>query len=163
MRRQVLLALLVAAGSAGWPALADEPPGLSDAVRAYTQTTSTPAFDYALVDLNEDGILDAVVLLKSPYCGSGGCDMLILRGRAGGFALVSKSTISNQPIKVFRERQHGWHTLLVTVKGGGIEPGTVVMPFNGRKYPLNPSVQPRATPAEFDAATTLAFREGGTP
>jgi len=163
MRRQVLLALLVATGSAGWPALADEPPGLSDAVRAYTQTSSTPAFEYALGDLNDDGIPDAVVLLKNPYCGSGGCDMLILRGRAGGFALVSKSTISNQPIKVSRERQHGWHTLLVTVKGGGIKPGTVVMPFNGRKYPLNPSVQPRATLAQFDAATALKFRTGGTP
>jgi len=163
MRRQILLALLVAAASAGWPALADEPPGLSDAVRAYTQTSSTPSFEYALVDLNEDGVLDAVVLLKNPYCGSGGCDMLILRGSAGRFALVSKSTISNQPIKVSRERQHGWHTLLVTVKGGGIQPRSVVMPFNGRKYPLNPSVQPRATPAHFDSATALAFRMGGTP
>jgi hypothetical protein len=157
------LALLVAAASAAWLALAGEPTGLSEAIRAYSRDATTPAFEYALVDLNDDGILDAVVLLTGhDWCGSGGCSMLILRGRAGSFTVVSRSTISNQPIKLSRGGQYGWHTLLVSVKGGGIEPGLVVMPFNGSKYPLNPSAQPRATRAQIDAATTLAFRKGGT-
>ena len=154
---------MVAASSAAWPALAAEPSGLSEAVRAYSRDATAPAFEYALVDLNDDGILDAVVLLTGPeWCGSGGCSMLILRGYGGGFTIVSRSTISNQPIKLSRERQHGWHTLLVLVKGGAIEPGFVVMPFNGRKYPLNPSVQTRATTAQADSATPLAFLKGGT-
>jgi hypothetical protein len=163
MWHQVLLGLLVTAASAAWPVIADEPSGLSDAVRAYTKDAPAAAFDFALVDLNDDGILDAVVLLRNGYCGSGGCDLLILRGHGGGFTLVSESTISNQPIKVSRERRHGWHTLLVLVQGGGIQSGMVVMPFNGRRYPFNPSVQPRATPAQVDAATALVFQRGGTP
>ena len=78
------LALLLAACSAAWPAFADEPSGLSEAIRTYSPDDTS--FEYALVDLNNDGILDAVVLLTGHYwCGSGGCSMLILRGRPGGF------------------------------------------------------------------------------
>jgi hypothetical protein len=158
------LALLLTAASLAWPALAEEPTGLSEAIRAYSRETATPQFEYALVDLNDDGTLDAVVLLTGrDWCGSGGCSMLILRGHSGGFSVVSRSTISNQPIKVSAERQHGWHTLLVSVKGGGIQRGFVVMPFNGSKYPLNPSMQARATSTQADAATTLTFRKGDTP
>jgi len=152
--------LLVVAVSAAWSA---EPTGLSEAVRAYTRDARAPAFEYALVDLNEDGIVDAVVLLTGQHwCGSGGCSLLILRGHAGAFTVVSTSTISNQPIKLSPEKQNGWHTLLVSVKGGGIEPGFVVMPFNGRKYPTNPSVQPRATSVQVDAASPLAFQKGSS-
>jgi hypothetical protein len=143
------------------PALADEPTGLSEAIRAFSRDATT--FEYALVDLNDDGILDAVVLLTGQFwCGSGGCSMLILRGRAGGFSVVSTSTISNQPIKVSPERHHGWHTLLVSMRGGGIRPGYGVMPFNGRKYPVSPSEEARAAATQVDAAIPLTFRKGDT-
>jgi hypothetical protein len=83
-----------------------------------------PSFKYALVNLNDDGIPDAIVLITDRfYCGSGGCSMLIARGTNNGFRLVSTSTISRSPIFVSSERRYGWHTLLVTVGGGGAKYG----------------------------------------
>jgi putative lipoprotein len=164
MRHLALIALLVIAGCAGWPAFAGVPPGLAEAVRAQTHGREivAPSFKFALVDLNDDGVLDAVVLITD-RCGSGGCNMLILRGTAGGFTVVSGSTITNEPIKVSPELHHGWHTLLVSVRGGGVQPGLVLMRFNGTKFPLNPTVQPRATQAQADSATALVFQNGATP
>ena len=162
-RHRALLALLLSTLSISSLVLGSEPPGLMEAVHAVTGKTSS--FTYALVDLNDDGMPDAVVLLTGrDWCGSGGCTMLILKGMRNGFTLLSKATISNQPIKVLPDREHGWHTLLVSVKGGGIQPGgLVLMRFNGTKFPLNPSVQPRATQEQISSATTLVFQQGTTP
>jgi hypothetical protein len=64
------------------------------AVRIWVKGGPLPAFTYSLVDLNDDGILDAVVLLNDPrYCGSGGCTLLILAGTASGFDVLSSSTV----------------------------------------------------------------------
>ena len=163
--RRVLLALLVATGSAVCPALAepaDETLALAEAVREYSREATTPPFEYARADLNDDGILDAVVLLGDGWCGSGGCNMLILRGSPHRFTLLSSATIANQPIKVSSEVRYGWRTLVVWVKGGGSQPGFVLMRFNGARYPLNPTLQPRATREQVDSATALVFRKGVT-
>jgi len=119
-----------------------------------------PSFKYTLVDLNDDGIRDAIVLITDPdYCGSGGCSMLIVRGTSKGFRLVSSSTISRSPIFVSTERRYGWRTLLVTVGGGGARYGQVVMRFNGTRYPLNPSLQPYAKPGDLSAATEAPLHD----
>jgi hypothetical protein len=163
-RHRALLALLLGSSSLAFPVLADEPSGLAEAVRVYTRSATTPSFEYATVDLNNDALVDAIVLLRGPtWCGSGGCTMLILRGTRDGFAPVSKATISNEPIMVSPELQHGWHTLLVSVRCGGISPGLVLMRFNGTKFPSNPTLQPRATPAQAGSAAELVFRKGLTP
>ena len=77
--------------------------------------------------------------------------MLVLRADANGFTLVSASTITNPPIRVSAEKSHGWRTLIVFAKGRG----DVLMRFNGTRYPLNPSVQPKATPAQESAAQVV--------
>lgn len=137
---------------------ADEPAGLSDAIRSYTRESALPRFQYALVDLNEDGLLDAVVLLTDrSWCGAGGCTMLIFKGSTHGFVLVSRAAISNAPIRVSADVRHGWHTLLVSVQGGGITPGSILMRFDGAHFPFNPSTQPRATQTEVDSATLLSL------
>jgi hypothetical protein len=144
------------------PVLGETPAGLTEAVRAYAQQVAAPSFGYALADLNGDGTPDAVVLLRDrEWCGSGGCTLLVLRGKAGAFTLVSTSTIINEPIKVAREREHGWYTLLVTVQGGGVQPAVVQLRFDGRKYPFNPTLQPRASQKQIDAATALVFQSAG--
>jgi hypothetical protein len=163
MRPLGWLALLGATTLSTAPALAETPPGLAEAVRAYTQQITPMSFEYALVDLNDDGTPDALVLLRdSQWCGTGGCTLLILRGKAGAFTLVSTATIINEPIKVAREREHGWHTLLVTVQGGGIQPALVELRFDGKKFPFNPTLQPRASQKQIDAATGLVFQSPGS-
>ena len=159
-RFRLSLALMVTTSAFAQFALADEPLGLSVAVKKYSHDRATPKFEYALVDLNGDGVPDAIVRLTSrDWCGSGGCTMVIFRGGAGGYTFVAKATITQKPIKVSSEVLNGWHTLLVSVRGGGVQPGFALMRFNGSEYPRNPSVQPQASAEQVDAATILDFRE----
>lgn len=138
--------LLLLAGAPETSAVADRAPAsLTSAVRAFAETRAihdVPTFEHALVDLDGDGRADAVVLLESRgWCGSGGCTMLVFRATDAGFDLVSYSTITNQPIRVSPEVSHGWKSLIVYSKNVG----NVLMRFDGSRYPLNPSMQPKAT------------------
>jgi hypothetical protein len=129
----------------------EAPESLTAAIKAKIKKPSggQPEFDYALADLNGDGNVDAVVLLKgSAWCGSGGCTLLIFKGKQDGFEFISKSTITSEPIRISPEKSHGWRTLIVYT--GGV--GDVVMRFNGTKYPPNPSMQAKATKAQVRAA-----------
>ena len=124
----------------------DPPSGLTAAVQAYVEKKGDherPEFRHALTDLDGDGRPDAIVLLLGDYCGSGGCNMLVFRGATTGFTLVSVSTVTNEPIRVIPEKSHGWRTLIVFSNGKG----DVLMPFDGTRYPPNPSLQLKATAA----------------
>ena len=133
----------------------DTPPSLLAAVQSYVEKkgeSERPMFRHALTDLNGDGRNDAIVLLLGGFwCGSGGCNMIVLRGTKEGFTVVSGSTITNEPIRISPEKVQGWRTLIVFSKGKG----DVLMRFNGTRYPLNPSTQPKATPAQVNAAQVV--------
>jgi hypothetical protein len=132
----------------------DAPPSLVAAVQTYVEKKGDherPDFRHALADLDGDGHADAVVLLMGTWCGSGGCNMLIFRAINNGFTLVSGSTVTSEPVRLLPDKTHGWNTLIVYSKGKG----DVLMPFNGQRYPLNPSTQPKATAAQIAAARIL--------
>jgi hypothetical protein len=143
---------------ASLPRASAGPPEIDRALRALGSGGSTPRYRYALVDLDDDGIPDAVVLLADS-CGSGGCNLAILRGTGGGYRVVSSSTIAREPIGVLSERRFGWHTLSVTVGGGGAKPGPVLMRFDGTRYPLNPTMQPYAGPRDLTSVRVLELKE----
>jgi hypothetical protein len=159
MRIQIVIAVYAISTVFGTIAAAETrsneaPASLTAAIKAKIKEPGggSPEFDYALADLNGDGKADAIVLLKgSAWCGSGGCTLLVFKGKQDGFEFISKSTITSEPIRVSPEKIHGWKTLIVYT--GGI--GDVVMRFNGAKYPLNPSVQPKATKAQVRATETV--------
>ena len=96
---------------------------------------SSYRFTYALVDLDGDGIQDAVVYLNADYCGSGGCAIRIMKGTKDGFAYVSGSTITRLPIYVLPSKTNGWRDIAVTIGGGGLKYGTVILKYDGRRYP----------------------------
>ena len=133
----------------------DAPPSLTAAVRSYVEKKGNhelPPFRHALTDLDGDGRADAIVLLLGGnWCGSGGCSMLVFRAAKEGFTFVSASTITREPIRVSPEKVHGWRTLIVFSNGKG----DVLMRFNGTRYPLNPSIQPKATPTQVNAAQVV--------
>jgi len=131
------------------------PSGLMTAIQGYVGKKGPqerPPFRHALTDLNADGRADAIVLLLgSSWCGSAGCNLLVFRGTEDGFKFVSASTITNKPIRVSPENTQGWKTLIVHSKGKG----DVLMQFNGTHYPLNPSLQSKATTGQVEAAEVL--------
>jgi len=77
--------------------------------------------------------------------------MLVFRGTKDGFTFVSASTIANEPIRLSPENTQGWKTLIVYSKGTG----DVLMKFNGTHYPLNSSLQSKATTGQVEAAEVL--------
>lgn len=57
------------------------------AVVAYYANDTYLEFKHALLDLNNDALDDAVVvLLGRNWCGLGGCTMLVLHGQGGGLS-----------------------------------------------------------------------------
>jgi len=162
-RQSSRLGILAAAGLSATTctiALGAGLPALDAAIASWSRSGAVPTYKYVLVDLNEDSTPDAVVLVTDPYyCGSGGCSMLILRGTKGAFKLLSSSTITREPILVLPEKRYGWHTLSVWCSGGGISLGQVLMRFNGSRYPLNPSMQPKASTLKLRDAHTLKLTQ----
>jgi len=104
----------------------------------------TTRYAAAFLDLKDDGKEQAIVYLIGPrWCGSGGCSCLILMPEGESYKVVTKTTITQLPIRVLATKTNGWHDLGVWVQGGGIQPGYEArLRFNGKKYPSNPSVPP---------------------
>lgn len=116
---------------------------LGQAILKYTQEEVLPRYAFAMTDLNNDAIDDAIVLLQGQNrCGSGGCTLLVLQGLADNkYQVVSTATVVDTPIYALSYRTHGWRDLMVYSKGTG----SVRLQFDGDKYPSNPSLLPAET------------------
>lgn len=98
-------------------------------------TDRTP-YKYGQRDLNNDGVAELFVLIQDQYfCGSGGCTAYLFS--ADGKKL-SRFTVSEPPVFVSEKQTKGWKDLIITSRGV-----QHVMQYDGKKYPLNPSVQPK--------------------
>jgi uncharacterized protein len=141
---------------------------LRQAIGSYMQKSgitpdATQSFLADYIDLNDDGILDALVLLTGrDWCGTGGCTMLVFQGQGKDFRLVSSSTLIHPPVTVSDTKTNGWRDLIVDVSGGGATPSKVALTFNGTGYPDNPSTQP-SLPANAAIAGTVVFPDGTEP
>ncbi|WP_089605065.1 hypothetical protein [Acinetobacter piscicola] len=111
---------------------------LKQSVFAYTKDSS--AYEVAFDDLNGDGQQDALVLLNGmDWCGSGGCTMLIFKGKPNqAFEFLSKTTLVDSPVYSTTYVSNGWKQLLVYSR----KHGQVMLKFDGAVYPLNPSLLP---------------------
>jgi len=97
----------------------------------------------AFPDLNDDGHPEAIVYLLGDWCGSGGCTMLVLTQEEGSWRVVTKITITRPPIRVLTKKSKGWHSLALSVQGGGVQPGyEAELNFDGNTYPSNPTAPP---------------------
>jgi hypothetical protein len=118
---------------------------LADQFRKEDSTPDkTTRYNLVLVDLNGDGKPEAVVYVSgNSWCGSGGCNMLVLYKQKSKYTIVGDTTITRLPIRVLSTKKNGWHDLSVFVAGGGILPGyNAKLSFDGREYPENPSAPP---------------------
>lgn len=143
----------------------DLKPALQRAIIQFMQAEKVPTdgeqtFLADFVDLNGDSTPDAILILTGSYwCGTGGCTMLVFEGEDKTFRFVSRSTPVRPPVTVSETKTNGWRDLVLTVSGGGMPAKTVALKFDGKKYPLNPSVQ-TALPAEAATKGTVLFSEG---
>ncbi|MBC2854961.1 hypothetical protein H3N56_00380 [Cetobacterium sp. 2A] len=97
---------------------------------------------YNKIDLDGDKKPEIIVYAYGPMVGgTGGDSGLILKERSEGYDTISKFTNLRVPIIISDKTTHGWKDIILEVYGGGGPSGTVVMKFDGKKYPSNPSVQ----------------------
>lgn len=123
---------------------------LSAVVAHYSEQTS-PDYEHAFVDLNDDGMDDAIVLLRGmQWCGSGGCTLLVLRGDGRDYTVISRSTVASAPVRIAESMSHGWRDIIVYSDGE-----EKLMQFDGSGYPLNPSMQSAAAHEQVDSAKTV--------
>jgi len=111
-------------------------------------------YDYKiyLSDLNGDGKEDALVYMTDRnWCGSGGCTLIVFKGSDKGFDFLSKTRVSMQPIRISSNMSHGWRNLIVNAKGIG----SVVLKYNGKEYPYNPTLLPKPNEAELKSAKSV--------
>lgn len=97
------------------------------------------------------------------WCGSGGCTALLLEPLGSSFKVVDRFTLARLPIRILPSMTNGWRDIAMEVRGGGIHPRrAVVLKFNGRKYPSNPSMAPELNSSRADQeGMTLLLDEQG--
>ena len=99
-------------------------------------------------DLNGDGRAEVVVHIRSRYyCGTGGCNAMVLTPDFEGYRVVMDASVTRTPIGVLESETRGWRDLTVSYSGGGYASDTALMRFDGLSYPSNPTVPP-ATPTD---------------
>lgn len=124
--------------------------------RARLPNDNRAEYRRAFVDLNADGKDEAIVYLSGRWwCGTGGCPTLILRPKDGSFRLITRVLITRPPIRLLNTTSNGWHDISVLVAGGGVSTHEARLQFNGKGYPMNPSVPPARPVAREMPGRTL--------
>jgi len=99
-----------------------------------------------LVDLNGDGIKEALVLmLGRDWGGTRGQTLLIFRGVEKGFQFNGRMTCVRFPMEgsvcVMKSKSNGWRDLAVRLRGRGAGQKYAHMKFGVTRYPLNPTTE----------------------
>lgn len=119
----------------------------------------------AFYDLSGGGKPDAIVYLVGPkWCGSGGCNTLVLEQSGSTWRIVSNQTITWPPIRVLGGTSHGWHDISVWVRGGGVRPGYEAdLRYDGKTYREIPSPGPGASTKQAPGEVVIPSASGAKP
>lgn len=130
-------------------------PSIREAVDAWAVARGvmlTPTYRQALADLDDDRRADAVVLLSGPdWCDSSGCQLLVFRGTTAGFEFISATKAAEPAVRVSSAKSNGWHSLVVGSPGHG----SVLLPFDGTKYPSSAADGEKLSSGQARAARTI--------
>ena len=89
------------------------------------------------------GRVALVYLVGMNWCGSGGCNLLILRPGAAGWEQVGNISRVSNPVRILTTLTNGLPDIGVTVSGGGGPPPyEAKVSFDGTAYPRFPSGEP---------------------
>lgn len=122
-------------------------------------------FAVALVDLNDDGNNELVVISRSDsFCGSGGCTAMVLEVKAGRVRVLLQQNLG-ESMGVTREKFGAYHALAAIDEKGAVQiadkPGT---PLNGKPmvYPMAGAPGPEA-PSKMTGAVSPASGQAPAP
>ncbi|ARI75694.1 tetratricopeptide repeat protein [Halobacillus mangrovi] len=102
---------------------------------------------YNKIDLNNDGNPEVFVYLVGSYvCGTGGCSGAIFNQKNGEYQLLSRFSLVRNPVIISSTKTNGYRDIILYVAGGGIESFFARLKFDGKSYPMNPSVQSKVEP-----------------
>ncbi|MCU0621471.1 MAG: hypothetical protein MUC69_08220, partial [Gemmatimonadales bacterium] len=97
--------------------------------------SATARYVYSRVELNGDGRNEVIVSpMGSVFCGTGGCNLLVLTPGTTGYDVVANIPTSRPPILIAEERSHDWHDLVRLQSGGGAPAAFVRHRFDGTAY-----------------------------
>lgn len=90
-----------------------------------------------------DQRLALIYLAGMNWCGSGGCNLLVLRHTPTGWEQIGNISRVSNPVRVLDTSTNGLPDIGVTVSGGGGPPAyEAEVSFDGRSYPRFPSDEP---------------------
>jgi len=119
---------------------------------------------YGRVDLDDDGNDEVFVyLLGSIFCGTGGCNLLLLESAEEGYSPVNEFPISRLPVIVSEHRTQGWSDLFRPESGGGAPPSFVMHSFDGTRYVERERLPAEPTPAGLEVLTGNLSYEAAIP
>jgi len=99
---------------------------------------------YNKIDLNGDGIPEVFVYLVGPYvCGTGGCSGVIFKQENGEYKVLSRFSLVRNPVIISNTKTNGYRDIIMYVSGGGIKSFFARVRYDGKTYPMNPSIEPK--------------------
>lgn len=98
-------------------------------------------YEYTRMDLNGDGLREALVLFNLPHsywCGWSGCTMAVFQAGDNDFKILSETTRIRGPLMVGSTKTNGWEDIGVRLSGTDVADRNVLLKFDGTRYPENP-------------------------
>lgn len=94
------------------------------------------SYYYRYIDLNDDGVTDALVLSVGPYTsGSGGSTMFWLSpDKKGKWQIHQKWTLIQTPVLMTENNVNGYRGLVVHRSGGGAAPAWILLTYQNGQY-----------------------------
>jgi hypothetical protein len=124
-------------------AVASSDPTLDSAVAAALGDAADSTRTVTRVVGEGPGRVALVYLVGMNWCGSGGCNLLILRPAAPGWEQVGNVSRVSNPVRLLATSNNGLPDIGVTVSGGGgPAPYEARLSFDGETYPRFPSDEP---------------------
>lgn len=114
------------------------------AISEYFKLTGAPLYsryNFIRTDLNDDGLMDALIHMKAPYghwCGANGCTVIALLAHHESFQVVGNISPVRTPIYLSNTRTHGLKDLITHHSGDMDKARNITLKFDGRTYPFNP-------------------------
>ncbi len=88
-----------------------------EAYKTYRPDMQSFPLHIAAVDLNSDGILEAIVYADPPgYCGTGGCPLSVYKKEAGVWVRVL-DTVAQEAVGLSKKKTEGYTDLFITMSG----------------------------------------------